>query len=151
MSQYECNEARSCVLACPDGQTSRLTHLLSGTSLCSSNGDTQDSIGTQLFLVLGSIGLQEELINSLLVCDLDAGINQSGSENLDDILNCLADTFSEVLGLVAISELDSLVDTGGCSRGDGSSEEACVKEMGGIKSWFDDKWGRLVIDRHRHK
>lgn len=34
-------------------------------------------------------------------------------------------TLSEVLGLVTVTELDSLVDTGRSARGDGSAEETC--------------------------
>lgn len=37
----------------------------------------------------------------------------------------MARTLSEVLGLVTVTELDGLVDTGRSARGNGSAEEAC--------------------------
>jgi hypothetical protein len=60
-----------------------------------------------------------------LICDLEARVDERRAENLDDVLYCFCDALSKVLGFVAISELDSFVNT---SRGTGrytSSEEAC--------------------------
>lgn len=55
------------------------THLLSCTSLGSSDGNTKDGISTEVALVLASVRLEEELIDSLLVCDLDSRVNESRS------------------------------------------------------------------------
>jgi hypothetical protein len=42
----------------------------------------------------------------------------------------MARTLSEVLGLVTVTELDGLVDTGRSARGDGSTEETYTFDSG---------------------
>ena len=79
------------------------THTLSSTSLRNGHGYTQDSVGSELSLVGCSISFDEEIIDSLLVGDADSRVDESGSENRDYVLYGLADTFAEVLALVAIS------------------------------------------------
>ena len=74
-----------------------IAHLLSSTSLGNSHGDTEDGVGTELALVGCSIGLDEEVIDSLLVGDAEARVDEGGSEDLDNVLYGLADTLSEVL------------------------------------------------------
>lgn len=85
------------------------THLLSGTGLGDGQGNTKDGVGTKLGLVAGTIELVEEGIDSGLVLDIEVLLNQSGSNDLVDVLDGLGDTLAVPLGLVTISELASLV------------------------------------------
>lgn len=83
--------------------------LLSGTGLSNGKGDTEDSVGTKLGLVWGSIKLDEEVINGLLVLDIDVLLDESWADNLVDVIDSLEDTLSTPLGLVSITELASLM------------------------------------------
>lgn len=83
--------------------------LLSGTGLSNGEGDTEDGVGTKLSLVCGSIELDEEVINGLLVLDIDVLLDESWTDDLVDVLNSLKDTLSTPLGLVSVTELASLV------------------------------------------
>ena len=83
--------------------------LLSGTGLSDGKGDTEDGVGTKLGLVWGSIELDEEVINGLLVLDVNALLDESWADNLVDVLDSLEDTLSSPLGLVSVTELASLV------------------------------------------
>ena len=68
---------------------------LSSSSFGNCQADTQDSIGTEVGLVGSSIQLVEELIDFGLVLDINALLDQGGSNGLVDILDGLQDTFSE--------------------------------------------------------
>ena len=85
--------------------------LLSSTSLGNSQGNTEDGVGTELGLVGSTIELVEESINSGLVLDINVLLDQSRSNDSVDVLNSLGNTLTTPLGLVAISELASLVLT----------------------------------------
>jgi hypothetical protein len=86
-------------------------YLLGGTGLGDGQRNTKDGVGTKLGLVGGTIQLVEESINSRLVLDIEVLLNQSGSNDSVDVLDSLGDTLAIPLGLVAISELASLVLT----------------------------------------
>lgn len=89
----------------------RNTVLLSaGLGHC--NGDTEDGIGTELGLVGGSVELDEEVIDGLLVGDLEAGLDELRGDDVVDVGNGLGDTLAEVRALVSIPQLVGLVDTG---------------------------------------
>jgi hypothetical protein len=66
--------------------------LVTSTSLSNGKRDTKDSIGTKLALVLSSVKLEEELINSLLVNDSNLGLNKSRANDLVNVINSLLDT-----------------------------------------------------------
>ena len=69
-----------------------MAHLLSGTSLRDGHRDTEDGIGTELGLVVGSIELDEEVVDLLLGSDGDLSLNQLGSDGVVDGSNGLEDT-----------------------------------------------------------
>ena len=69
-----------------------MAHLLSGTSLRDGHRDTKDSIGTELGLVVGSIELDEEVVDFLLGSDGDLSLNQLGSDGVVDGSDGLEDT-----------------------------------------------------------
>lgn len=77
--------------------------LLSGGSLGDGHGDTEDGVGTKLGLVLGTVELVEEAVNSRLVLDVEVLLDQSRGNDGVDVVNSLGDTLSAPLGLVAIS------------------------------------------------
>lgn len=66
--------------------------LLSGSSLGNSQADTEDGVGTQVGLVGGTVKLVEELINLGLVLDVKVLLDQSGANDLVDVLDGLGDT-----------------------------------------------------------
>ncbi|KAL2290733.1 hypothetical protein FJTKL_14732 [Diaporthe vaccinii] len=88
--------------------------LLSGTGLGNSQGDTEDGVGAELGLVGGAIQLDQEVVDGSLVLDVQAGLDQLGGDDCVDVLDGLQDTLAAPLGLVAITELASLVLT--CTR-----------------------------------
>lgn len=85
--------------------------LLSGTGLGNSQGDTEDGVGAELGLVGGAIQLDQEVVDSGLVLDVQAGLDQLGGDDCVDVLDGLQDTLAAPLGLVTITELASLVLT----------------------------------------
>jgi hypothetical protein len=116
-------------------------YLVSGSGLRDSHGDTEDGVSTELALVGGTVKLDEQVINLLLGGDGDLGVNQSGGNDLVDVLDSVKDTcdsqrepypaegtlltLSDVV-LSSVSELNGLVLTGGSTRGDSGSEETLV-------------------------
>ena len=86
-----------------------------GSSLGSSQGDTEDGIGTELALGGCAVEGKHLIVESALV--EHAVTLQGGSDDGVDILNSLQRTLAEVAVLVAVAKLQSLVLTGGCTRG----------------------------------
>lgn len=66
--------------------------LLSGTGLGNGQGDTKDGVGTELALVGGSIELVQELVNLGLLLDVDVLLDDSGSNDIVDVLDGVQDT-----------------------------------------------------------
>lgn len=89
---------------CVEGYT-----LLGGCGLCDGHGDTENGVGTELLLVLGSIELVQERVNGGLVLDIDGLLDQSRGNDVVDVADSLGDTLAAPLGLVSIAELASLV------------------------------------------
>ena len=83
--------------------------LLSGGGLSDGHGDTEDGVGTQLLLVLGSIELVQERIDGGLVLDIDGLLDERRGNDVVDVANSLGDTLTTPLRLVSIAELASLV------------------------------------------
>lgn len=60
----------------------------------------------------------------LLVSDINVGLEEGGGNDFVNVLNGLHAALTHVLALDLIAELESLVDTGGGTRGDGAAEDA---------------------------
>lgn len=67
--------------------------LLSGSSLGNSQADTEDGVGTQVGLVGGTVKLVEELVNLGLVLNVEVLLDQSGANDIVDVLDGLGDTY----------------------------------------------------------
>lgn len=80
-----------------------MTYLLCCTSFGSSNTDTQDSIGTELSLVGGTVELEQEVVHCLLIGDVDTSLDQLWSNDLIDVVDRLGDTFGSVSKEVEVS------------------------------------------------
>lgn len=83
--------------------------LLGGTGLGNGERDTEDGVGTELALVGSAIELVEEGINGALVLDVKSLLDDGGGNDVVDVVDGLGDTLAEPLGLVTVTELDSLV------------------------------------------
>ena len=83
--------------------------LLSSTGLGDSQADAEDGIGTELGLVGGSVEVNQELVDLGLVLDINVLLDQSGANDLVDVLDGLEDALAVPLGLVTVTELASLV------------------------------------------
>lgn len=118
------------------------TNLLSGTSFRDSHGDTEDGVGTELALVRGTVQLDQQVINLLLLSDVQTRADQFLGDDVVDVGNGLGNTLSDVGRLVIISQLNGLVDTGGSTRGDLRSESTLfgvdVDLDGGVTSRVED-------------
>jgi hypothetical protein len=86
-------------------------YLLSSGSLGNSKTDAENGISTQLPFVWGSIELDQELVNFWLILNIDVLLDESGANDLIDVLDSLCNTLSSPPCLVAIAELDCLVLT----------------------------------------
>ena len=86
-------------------------YLLSGGSLCDSQTDTKDGVGTELALIWSTIEAVQEIIDLGLVLDINVLLDQCWANDIVDVGNSLGDTLSCPLGLVTVAELDSLVLT----------------------------------------
>jgi len=66
-----------------------LAHLVGGSGLRDSHGDTEDGVGSELALVGGTVELDEEVINLLLGGDGELGVDQGRGNDLVDVLDGL--------------------------------------------------------------
>ena len=66
--------------------------LLGSSGLRDSDGDTEDGVGTELALVGGTVELDQEVIDLLLLGDLEASLEESGGDDVVDVGNGLEDT-----------------------------------------------------------
>lgn len=73
-------------------KSENLTNLVSGSSLGNGHGDTEDSVGTELALVLSTVELNEKVVNLLLGGDGKLRVDKGGGNDLVDVLNGLEDT-----------------------------------------------------------
>ena len=67
----------------------KVAHLVSGSGLRDSHGDSEDGVSTELALVGGTVELDEEVINLLLGGDGELGVDQSRGNDLVDVLDGL--------------------------------------------------------------
>ena len=84
------------------------------SSMSHSQRNTEDGIGTQIRLGLGTVELQHLIIDGTLLQGRKA--NQSRTNHLIHILHGLQDTLAAIAVLVAITKFQSLVLTSGCTR-----------------------------------
>jgi hypothetical protein len=98
--------------------------LLSGCGLCNGHGNTKNGVSTELLLVLGAIELVQESIDSGLVLDVDALLDQGRSDGVVDVANSLGDTLATPLGFISIAEFAGLVGAGGGAGGDNGTVQA---------------------------
>ena len=66
--------------------------LLRSASLYSSNGNTEDSVSTELALVWSTVEFDKEVVDLFLLCNLEARLDKLRAEDGVDILNSLEDT-----------------------------------------------------------
>ena len=71
-----------------------MTHLVDGSGLRDSHGNTEDGVSTELALVGGSIELDEEVVDLLLGSDGELGLDKSWGDDLVDVLDGLQDTWN---------------------------------------------------------
>jgi hypothetical protein len=88
------------------------SHLVSGTGLGDSHRDTQDGVSSELSLVSGSVELDEQVIDLLLLGDVKTALDEGLGDDVVDVGNGLGDTLTHVGVLVSITELNGLVHTG---------------------------------------
>lgn len=88
-----------------------VAYLLSSTSLGNGQADAQNGVRTKLGLVGGGIEVDEELVDSGLVLDVQVCLSDSGGNGLIHIPDGLGDTLAEPLGLVTITKLASFMLT----------------------------------------
>ena len=90
--------------------------LLGSGGLCNCHGDTENGVGTELLLVLGSVELVQEGVDSRLVLDINFLLDQSRGNGVVDVGDSLGDALATPFGLVSIAELASLVGASGRTR-----------------------------------
>ncbi|KAI3494687.1 hypothetical protein L1887_40503 [Cichorium endivia] len=126
--------------------------LLAGTGLGDGDRDTEDGVGAELALVGGAVELDQEVVDLLLRGDGEAGLDELGSDDVVDIVDGLGDALAHPGVLVAVAELDSLVDTGRSTGGDGGAEETLlggdVDLDGGVTTRVEDHAGLDLLDSH---
>ena len=84
-------------------------------SLCNSKGDTENCIGAELALVRGAVQLDHDLVDTTLIgCVF---VNEFGGDDLVHGVNGVLNALALVTTLVAITTLNGLECTGGCTRG----------------------------------
>ena len=107
------------------------------SGLCSGlgcgNGNAQDSVSAELGLVIGTVQLNQCLVNEALVVGFEAS-NFVGNL-LVDVLNSLQNTLT-LVALATVAQLVSLVHTGrSTGRNAGNTAGAVVKEDLGLDGW----------------
>ena len=62
---------------------------MSGSSLADGHGHSEDSVGPEAVLVVGTVQLQHHLVNLLLLHRVHAILHQLGRNDVVHIVNCL--------------------------------------------------------------
>ncbi len=112
-------------------------------------GHAQNGVGAQAGLVGGAVQLDEELVDAGLIQHVQA---QDGLGDLAvDVLNSLGHALAAVTGLVAVTELAGLVDTGGSAGGDSRAADGAIVQGdlhldGGIAAGVQDLARHNVYD-----
>ena len=147
----------------------RNTLLCSG-SLCDSHTHAEDGIGTKLGLVLAvetkstaamagsivvysrSVELVQEGVYGRLVLDVDVLLDKGRGDDVVDVGDGLGDALATPLGLVSITELASLMGSGGSTGWhDGAVQARLADEVdldGGVTTRIVDGAGVNLCDGH---
>ncbi len=90
-----------------------------GSSLCNSKRNTEDGVCTEVALGIGTVDFKHLLVD----CNLIEGAHtyEGFSDRAVNIGNSLEYTLTHITGLVTVAKLESLVNTGRCTRGNGST------------------------------
>jgi hypothetical protein len=83
---------RSCLARDEEKKRTEKTHLLGGGSLSDGHGDTEDGVSSELALVGGTVELDEELVDGLLVGDVEGSLDERRGDHVVDVGNGLVDT-----------------------------------------------------------
>ena len=86
-----------------------MTHLLSSSGLRNSQAYSQHSIGAELRLILRAVKVDEEVINSFLIFDIQVFFDELRTNHLVHVLDSLQNSFSSPFRFVSVSELMSFV------------------------------------------
>lgn len=70
-------------------------YLLGSGGLGNSHRDTEDGVGSELALVGGTIEVDEELIDLLLLGDIEFGLDELGGDNVVDVGDSLGYTYRD--------------------------------------------------------
>ena len=110
----------------------------------------QNGVGAQVLLVLGAVELDHAVVERDLIDGVHAAqfVGQLGVDVVDGLENPLA----EILRLVAVAELQGLVDAGAGPAGDGGAAERAVGQFhvdldGGIAAAIENLSGANVYNR----
>jgi len=109
--------------------------LLGSRGLCNGHGDTEDSVGTQLLLVLCAIELVQESIDGGLVLDVDLLLDEGWGNGVVDVGDSLGDTLTTPLGLVSIAEFAGLVRASGSAGRNDGTVQAGLSDDVNLNGW----------------
>jgi len=70
--------------------------LLAGASLSNRDRDAEDSVSAEFALVRGSVELDQEVVDLLLLGDLESRVDEGGGDDVVDVSDRLADTYSNM-------------------------------------------------------
>ena len=124
---------------------------LVGGGVCGGHGDTEDRVGAELVLVVGTVEVAEETVDLHLAGGGQA--DDGGGEELFDIADGLEHALAEEALLVAIAEFDGFALAGGGARRDGSAtgragEEGDIDLNGGVATGVENFAGLDFDDGH---
>ena len=112
-----------------------------GSSLGSSQRNTEDSVGTELTLGGSSVEGQHLVVKSTLI--ENAVTFEGWSDNGVHIFNSFQGTLTQIAVLVTVAELESLILTSGSTRGNGSAAHYTIFQHyvylnGGVATRVED-------------
>ena len=97
-----------------------------GSSLGNSEGNAEDGVCAEVRLGIGTVELEHSLVDGNLV--EGAHTLEGFSDGAVYVGDSLEDTFAHVTALVAVTEFESLVHTGGCAGGNRSTATSAAFE-----------------------
>ena len=107
-----------------------------GRRPCRGQGDAEDRVGAELGFGLGSVHLQQERIQAVLVQRIVA--EELRRDDLIHVGDRLANALAEIALLVAVAQLDGLVFAGRCAGGN------CGAAVGTVGEGHFDLHGRVA-------
>ena len=85
--------------------------LVSSSGLAHGHGDAKDGVGAKLVLVVGAVHLQHHVVDLGLLDRIQVLLDQSRGDDVVDIADGLGDSLAVPVGLVLVSQLQSLINT----------------------------------------